>query len=1255
MLPPVVTLKGIKMYWLPLLVGLLASGAYGQLTAQSSVAPALRECYTDTLLQNRNNLPPATINVLIDIIRHVEDAPNVNMGLREIAVSLLHTYRQDGIEYHQPEANLVNNANILPYAPTFHSFHRHRLLLTKLIPNNLQVLENTTLSSPLKCAIHNMLSTTVDARVQGNGNCNQFSQYRALRTARQVSDSDIADDVEILDPALLNSKNRMGQMRQYNPKNDVEYNNYGSARSERQLLGESLCPILTGVVRTFWGEVSAGHLIAGIAAGSESQRVSVLELAKGSVLNYANAQQTVSSVFAATLSGDLAEAVLIQGTERGNPTISIGATGYWNSTQALKYFMLRNRVNIEMTDPEIRGDIDGYVLGSNLNTPLATYGSLKLSQLLDMYYSRNGVFNLETRACNRRSLMQQYITNANLVTETYTFAAALDTQMPLRGTITGGLDSLVDSAVTNFQSYASSIMNDLNCGSTESLSIDYLFTGVNLQTSLTNIRTLMHERLEIDRMHNYVGGNATVLLFLLNSGNLQNNDQIWQQARILNETVPDLRILFTTSTNQMDNLWNLVRDMHQDIHTISLTTTVNHVEALAPTLNRIQQTGRRIINPLCGATYNREINSGSRTFEDFVEPNYINFYAISPNYFYSNNENRRIRISRTGAAMGNSACRFPYSVRYNVQIEDFGCFSSSASIGASIIVIVAALFINRNQKRTRHASTTFRQDGIVYDPTAIVQQSIVPYSPTGFPIYKNMLLLTKLLPVNQFHLPTDSLTPEEKEWTCNSISLPNNQSARLASYREADDVEVIDVNRCPVETGVVSTPWGDVSMGPVIAGISAGLEQQNVLVSDLVTLNSYANRHYFHVRTTDLELTDAEIRGGLDGIILSELGLSNAKVFPELKLSQLIDMYYTTSIGPAVALYHASPLSGTTNLRGIEQFVNNTVAAFHSYIPLNIRDPVCIVSVSQVLRPIVNLILITSEANRNLISYIIDNIEVGKYGSSITLLHPETGEVIVDKTFSPAKFYTEFALRYSARFGTLNIVNGLQSLRTLVTRQAELDKTEQYAGGNATVALFLSDTIPLTGDDWNRAMQHTMWLRNFAPGPRRIVNPLCGIDWVDRNSGTIGFEDYVDANGINLYRLIPNYFFVNNPSRLRNQTSGTVPGDVICESVTSGNAVEINLAEACSQTATVERCRPFYLTVSSVSVPLTPQCKDSGCRYPNDLSMSGEDCDALDRGDNDSQKSDKMFTLKKWNAVAMWSWDVECDTCAICRVQVMVL
>lgn len=38
---------------------------------------------------------------------------------------------------------------------------------------------------------------------------------------------------------------------------------------------------------------------------------------------------------------------------------------------------------------------------------------------------------------------------------------------------------------------------------------------------------------------------------------------------------------------------------------------------------------------------------------------------------------------------------------------------------------------------------------------------------------------------------------------------------------------------------------------------------------------------------------------------------------------------------------------------------------------------------------------------------------------------------------------------------------------------------------------------------------------------------------------------------------------------------------------------------------------------------------------------------------SESSKTEKMFSLKRWNAVAMWSWDVECEICAICRVQVM--
>ena len=50
--------------------------------------------------------------------------------------------------------------------------------------------------------------------------------------------------------------------------------------------------------------------------------------------------------------------------------------------------------------------------------------------------------------------------------------------------------------------------------------------------------------------------------------------------------------------------------------------------------------------------------------------------------------------------------------------------------------------------------------------------------------------------------------------------------------------------------------------------------------------------------------------------------------------------------------------------------------------------------------------------------------------------------------------------------------------------------------------------------------------------------------------------------------------------------------------------------------------------------------------------METEEAAKMNGGEEGDRGGERMFTLKKWNAVAMWSWDVECDTCAICRVQV---
>lgn len=43
--------------------------------------------------------------------------------------------------------------------------------------------------------------------------------------------------------------------------------------------------------------------------------------------------------------------------------------------------------NIEMTDPEIRGGIDGFVLGSSITALLQNINTVRLSQVLDMYYT----------------------------------------------------------------------------------------------------------------------------------------------------------------------------------------------------------------------------------------------------------------------------------------------------------------------------------------------------------------------------------------------------------------------------------------------------------------------------------------------------------------------------------------------------------------------------------------------------------------------------------------------------------------------------------------------------------------------------------------------------------------------------------------------------------------------------------------------------------------------------------------------------
>ncbi|CCW71849.1 unnamed protein product [Phytomonas sp. Hart1] len=48
-----------------------------------------------------------------------------------------------------------------------------------------------------------------------------------------------------------------------------------------------------------------------------------------------------------------------------------------------------------------------------------------------------------------------------------------------------------------------------------------------------------------------------------------------------------------------------------------------------------------------------------------------------------------------------------------------------------------------------------------------------------------------------------------------------------------------------------------------------------------------------------------------------------------------------------------------------------------------------------------------------------------------------------------------------------------------------------------------------------------------------------------------------------------------------------------------------------------------------------------------------EETDVVEQSDNTNKF--KRFELKRWDAVALWSWKIPVDTCAICRNHIMEL
>lgn len=71
--------------------------SFAQDNAQPRIAPALRRCYENGHIFERDNRLPMNPTMLVELIRKVEDSPGFTLNMRQLATSILFRFKQDGI------------------------------------------------------------------------------------------------------------------------------------------------------------------------------------------------------------------------------------------------------------------------------------------------------------------------------------------------------------------------------------------------------------------------------------------------------------------------------------------------------------------------------------------------------------------------------------------------------------------------------------------------------------------------------------------------------------------------------------------------------------------------------------------------------------------------------------------------------------------------------------------------------------------------------------------------------------------------------------------------------------------------------------------------------------------------------------------------------------------------------------------------------------------------------------------------------
>ncbi|XP_050666240.1 uncharacterized protein LOC126966310 [Leptidea sinapis] len=489
---------------------------------------------------------PHRLDVFLSLIRKLEH--NTSLDLRLFSTALLRSLRLDGIE---EAANSIETEFLLPFRASAFQFHKYKLLMDIFLPSQDLIDVDELLHLEEKCLLHTLISSTVQPWERGDEN--------------------------IVCPLSAEQQQSI------------------SIESRTRLL--SRCPIEDGVVQTEWGAIAAGTLIAAIASSLEAQRVSVTDILQANVFKEdipesiintalkewdeklerlnefddqtATSNIDISNTWAATLAGDLAEVVVNQGPRVGAAVqhLTIGTNNRWNDTLLPRHYYLFQHNNItdwHMTDAEILTGIDGLILAHHVPGWVEQRRSLRLSQIIEMYYTNEGVsFDPRVKACNRHALLSDIVTSQQLSVEASRLAHILSLRQITVYIPVEELNRITESAVTVLMSYLPTLLRQNHKDCRASRSIPTMDLVVATDSSWNGY--------EVEQFMSWIGGALEINLQKSTLGLLHGNtgEFIAQPSNNLTNLFTALHNFTSQWPNRL-NLPNVISSVTQHIRNATL-------------------------------------------------------------------------------------------------------------------------------------------------------------------------------------------------------------------------------------------------------------------------------------------------------------------------------------------------------------------------------------------------------------------------------------------------------------------------------------------------------------------------------------------------------------------------------------------------------------------------------------------------------------------------------------------------------------